>query len=396
MELLESLERIRSEEASVQRLFANEGRSARNHPNNPKYQRDLVEAAVFLSEIYTGRRRSWQLQEAMTTDDFPILFGDILDRTTLASYTQAPTSWTAIAQRRTVRDFRPAKLYKPLRGADARLEEVPEDTEYPESKLIEDAAQQISVTKWGRKIPFSFEAMTNDEMDRLKDIPERFGRAAARTEDYAATELYAEAAGPKATFYTSGNKNQIITANGASTNNPSLTIAGLQDAFTVLTQMRDDDGEPIVIDMVTLVIPPALEIVAQNIMNATALEIDTAAGGGISGQRLITANWMRNRLTTVVNPLLPMVDTSANVHKTWYLFANPSVGRPAFFMIFLLGHETPEIFIKEPNQRRVGGGASNPMDGDFDTDSITYKVRKFQGTAVIDPKMSVVSKGTNA
>lgn len=396
MELLESLERIRSEEASVQRLFGGEGRSARNHPNNPKYKHDLVEAAIFLSEVYTGRRRPWQLQEALTTDDFPILFGDIMDRTTLAAYTLAPTTWTAIAARRTVRDFRPAKLYLPIRGADSRLEEVPEDTEYPETKLIEDPTSTITVTKWGRKIPFSFEAMTNDDTDRLKDIPDRFGRAAARTEDYAATELYVEATGPKSTFYTSGNKNQVITANGASTNNPSLTIAGLQDAFTVLTQQRDLDGEPIVIDMVTLVIPPALEIVAQNILNATALEIDTAAGGGITGQKLITANWMRNRLSVVVNPLLPMVDVSANVHKTWYLFANPSVGRPAFYMIFLLGHESPEIFIKEPNQRRVGGGAANPMDGDFDTDSITYKVRKFQGTAVIDAKMSVVSKGTNS
>lgn len=396
MELLESLGRIAAEEASVANLFAGEGRSARNHPKTAKYQSDLVEAAVFLSEVYTGKRRFWQLQEAMTTDDFPILFGDILDRTTLASYTEAPSSWTAYAARRTVRDFRPAKLYKPLRGADNRLEEVAEDTEYPESKLVEDQPQLISVTKWGRKIPFSFEAMTNDEMDRLKDIPERFGRAAKRTEDYAGTELHVDAAGPKATIYTAGNKNQIITANGASTNNPSLTIAGLQDGFTVLTQMRDDDGEPIVIDMVTLEVPPALEIVAQNILNATALEIDTAAGGGLAGQRLITANWMRNRLNVVVNPLLPMVDKSANVHKTWYLHANPSVGRPAFYMIFLLGHESPEIFIKEPNQRRVGGGTANPMDGDFDTDSITYKVRKFQGTAVVDPKMTAASKGTNA
>jgi hypothetical protein len=61
-------------------------------------------------------------------------------------------------------------------------------------------------------------------------------------------------------------------------------------------------------------------------------------------------------------------------------------------MGFLRGYETPQIFMKMPNQSTVGGGPS-PMDGDFDTDSIEYKVRHIFGGVAEDFKMTVASTG---
>jgi hypothetical protein len=54
------------------------------------------------------------------------------------------------------------------------------------------------------------------------------------------------------------------------------------------------------------------------------------------------------------------------------------------------------VFFKEPNQRRLGGGASDPMDGDFDNDSIEYKIRHVFGGTLMDPKMAVASNGTGS
>jgi hypothetical protein len=62
----------------------------------------------------------------------------------------------------------------------------------------------------------------------------------------------------------------------------------------------------------------------------------------------------------------------------------------------LRGHAEPEIFIKEPNARRVGGGIVNPMDGDFETDSVEYKLRHVFGGSILDPKMSVGSNGSGS
>ena len=61
------------------------------------------------------------------------------------------------------------------------------------------------------------------------------------------TGLYVQSSGLNTNLYKSAFTNQIITANGASINNPPLTIQGLQDAFKVLARMLDADGQPIVL-----------------------------------------------------------------------------------------------------------------------------------------------------
>jgi hypothetical protein len=105
---------------------------------------------------------------------------------------------------------------------------------------------------------------------------------------------------------------------------------------------------------------------------------------------------MKNRVRLSVDPYIPIVASSSNGSTSWFLFANPNNGRPALEIGFLRGHESPEIFIKAPNAQRVGGGNVNPMDGDFDTDSIQYKVRHVLGGVTQDNKMSVASNGSGS
>jgi hypothetical protein len=389
MDFLEVIESIRAEEASVQKLFSGEGQGVRAAGKGASYMSRLAEAARFVAEIVEGRRPAYQLREALTTSDFPLLFGDILDRQLLANYREAPAVYRNFAKIATVPDFRTVKRFT-VDGAEGVLGHVPQQTEYPEAKLDE-ASYSYAVRKYGRRIPFAWETMINDDLQALQDIPARFGRAARRTESRFATELYVDASGPHASFYTAGNGNVV-------TSNPPLSIAGLQTAMTILANQRDADGEPIVVEMVELVVPPALEIVAQNILNATQLELTTAGGnrdGGTGEQRLHVNNWMRNRVRLSVDPYIPVVASTANGNTSWFLFANPNEGRPALEIGFLRGHAEPEIFIKSPNARRVGGDV-NPMDGDFDTDSIQYKVRHVLGGTRISPKATIASNGSGS
>lgn len=401
MDFLETLETIRAEEAGVGRIFAGEGRGVRTGraQSSPRYNAKLAATAAFVADILEGKRPAYHLREAMTTSDFPILFGDVLDRQVLASYIAWPTTWTAIARRALVNDFRDAKLYPPPFGADSRLDDVPQQAEYPEARLDEQAAIQYRVKKRGRRVAFSWEAIINDDLDQLKSIPERLGVAARRSESRDIIELYVDANGPHATLYTAANKNLINPVNGASATNPPLSISGLQDGYKVLSNQRSESGEPMMLEMVTLVVPPALEVVARNILNATQVELTTSGGvrdGGAGEQRLITANWMREKLTLVVDPYIPMVATTANGNTSWFLFANPATGREVIRIAFLRGHEQPEIWMKAPNAQRVGGGPIDPMDGDFDTDSIQYRVRHVFGTTRVDAKGTVASTGSGA
>lgn len=397
----ETLERISAEAATPAAMFGGDGQRApsRRREVQRGYQAKLAKAAQFVGEVYSGRRSGTQFAEAMSTDDFPVLFGDILDRQVLATYRQVFPSWEAVAKRRTVRDFRGAKLLTPLTGAEGRLATVGQLDEYPAESLSDTTESTLTVAKYGRRMAFSWEDFVNDDLDMFRDAPDRLGRAARRTESYLSTELYVDASGPHATLYSTANANRVHSENYGTADNPPLSIEALAQGLTIFGKMTNEDGEPIEHELVTLVVPPALEVTANNILNATALEL-TVAGGVTDGsgaeQRLLAANWMRNRLRLVVNPLIPHVATTANGDTSWFLFANPNQDREALTMVFLRGFEEPSIYIKTPNARRVGGGDVDPMDGDFDTDGVQYKVRHVVGAARVDPKATIASNGSGS
>ena len=398
MEFLETLDSIRAEEASTQRLFnSGDGQGAGLRRNNPAYVRKLSEAAKFVADILAGRRPAHQLREAMTTSDFPYLFGDIIDRQLLANYQETPQIWPMYAKRATVSDFRLVRRFG-INGSEAVLLEVAQQTNYPET-AVSDVKYEYSVKKYGRRIPFSWESIINDDLDALKDIPARFGKAARRSEEKFATQLHVDANGPHASVYTVGNKNLVNTTNSGTGagfgTNPALTSAALQQAMAVLGNMVDSDGEPITIESMTLEVPPALEIVARNLMNATQIWVEPNLASGNAQQKVITENWMRGKVAVAVNPYIPIVASSANGSTSWFVHANPEVGRPAFEMGFLRGHDVPQVFIKMPNMQQIGGGV-DPMGGDFDTDSIEYKVRHVFGGVAEDVKMTVASNGSGS
>lgn len=397
---LELIESIRTEQSDAASVFKGEGLPIRGsrRKQDPRYMSQLATFAEVFANVVTGGgyRDVYLFREAMSTSDFPLLFGDVIDRAMLGKYREWAPTWPAYAGRRVVRDFRNVSEYD-VTGGEAPLAIVKQGDEYPERALAE-ARTQWRVQKRGAAMPFLWEAIVNDDFQALADVPERFARAARRTEDRAATELHVDVNGPHASVYTAGFANIINAANGAATNNPVLSIVGLQDGFKVLSRKVDTDGQPIQIEMTTLEVPPALEITAMNILNA--LQIEVVEVGGTANQKLITANWMKNKLRLVVNPYIPLVASTANGHTSWFLHATPQGdalgGRPAFRIGFLRGHEEPEMFMKAPNAVRVGGGEVSPLDGDYEHDEVGYKVRYVLGGVVVDPKMTVASNGSAA
>ncbi len=389
MEFLETLETLRADDASVGRLFGREGVGARHRNRGPDYERRLHEAIVFMRELVRGQRPMHHLGEALGTADFPLLFGDILDRQLLSNYMEAPATYTAYAKVATVSDFRTVKRFA-IDGSQAVLAAVGQQEEYPESKLS-DSVFSYSVSKYGRQTPFDWESIINDDLDALKDIPERYGRAARRSEEKFVTALFG---GNFGTFFTTAHKNIVTAAAGATLDNPPLSIAGLQAAMLLMGKFVDADSEPIVFDKVHLVVPPSLEVVALNILNASELWI-TGTGGGNTDQQVHVANWMRNRMQLSVNYYLPIVDGTQG-NTAWYLIGDPSNSRPAMEIGFLRGHQQPEIFMRDSDAIRIGGPSQGSFDGEFDTDAIRYKIRHVFGGTLMDYKAAVASKGTAA
>lgn len=362
-------------------------RRSKDPRQRDRYLRALTETARLIDRVRSGALPDLWLREAMSTSDFSTLFGDIIDRQMLGNYAEVAQTFRRIMRMSTVRDFRTVNRFF-VNGAEGILDEVKELAEYKASKLTP-GKYTISVKKYGRRMPFSFEAMINDDLQALTDAPARFARAARRSEQKFATAIYVSSTGPNATIYAAGNKNQIIVANGAASANPVLGEAGLIDAFTVLSNMRDSDGEPIVIDGAILEVPPELEVPALKILNATSIFV----GADSAANRMLTDNWLRGKLELVVNPYLSVINTTSG-KTSWYVHAKSNSERPAFEFDFLRGYEQPQLFMKAPDAVRVGGGAVDPMQGSFTDDSLDYKIRHIFGGGALDPKATVASNGT--
>jgi hypothetical protein len=95
-----------------------------------------------------------------------------------------------------------------------------------------------------------------------------------------------------------------------------------------------------------LVVGPALEFQAQRVLNVNIIRTTTAAG------QIEEPNALRGSVSLQVNALLP--------GTAWYLIPDPGSPRPAFYIAFLTGWETPDLRYKNDQGQRAGGGCRGP------------------------------------
>jgi hypothetical protein len=386
-DFLETLDTIRTETAggaTRSKLLEGAGVSVRPRTQTPRQKLALLEATKLVERVYRGESYAkYLLEEAMTSSDFPLLFGQIIDRTLLAGYQEQPVSYESYCKVRTVKDFREVADYA-TDGGEGVLPEVGENGQYANSSLSE-TEYKFLVKVYGRKIALSFQMLINDDLDAFRDIPQRLGKAARRTEERLATQLFVGASGPHASLFSVGNGNIL-------SGNPVLNVTSLGNAITHFMSQNDADGEPIEIEAMVLVVPPALYVTSRNLLQSSELRITVA--GGDTNQQLVGPSWAQEVVKPVVNYQIPKVATSANANTSWFLFADPNRGRPALQVGRLRGYEKPGVFMKKADSVNVNGGGDD--DVAFDNDGRNYKVRHIFGGGRVDPKMALGSNGSGA
>lgn len=351
------------------------------------------------------RRYPMVFRETMTTSDFNALTVDVLDRELLGDYTEVPIPIMSIVKSATLNDFRSKKLFI-MDGLETPFSSVAELQNLPLGDLSQRTPITYAPLKYEKGAKISWEAVINDDLGIFRDLSQRLARGARRTKHKFITGLYSSATGPNTLLYTSGNHNQIITANGAASNNPAFSVAALSDAMTVQMNQVDTGGDPIEIPgKLFLVVGPSLFVTAQNVMHQLSVDVNVAGGttqlsGSGATQTMFNAqkvrvdNWIIGNLTVIMDPYLPIVTTTAGTKLTqWYIFADPaSQGRPAIEVGDLRGYETPQLYEKVPNTMRVGGGVE-PTLGDFRSMSTEFKALMAFGGTVLDGRSTVSSTG---
>lgn len=114
---------------------------------------------------------------ALTTSDFPILLSNVANKSLFEGWETEPESWRVWCGVGSVSDF---KTHTSARASETDdLDEIAEDDEYKHGSRKE-AKEEYKIATFGKIFAISRQAIINDDLGALTDIPRQHGEAAAR------------------------------------------------------------------------------------------------------------------------------------------------------------------------------------------------------------------------
>jgi hypothetical protein len=366
---------------------------------NPQHSYAIME----LNQKYPG---VVQMKETMSVTDFAqYLTVDVLDRVLWGYWSPDGIPNMPLVKKVQLNDFRTVKRFT-VNGAVTPFEKQGSPAAPPPQRALSPQAPiEYAPDLYHGMMSVNWRAIVNDDLGIFNDLVRRLADSWNLTIWRAITNLYVSSTGPSAALYNSTFGNQIITANGASTNNPPLDFQGLIDADTVFSKMLSQDDQPFTFTgRKYLWYGPKLHTTAMALVKA--LQADISVGGGTTNsdgfpsQRLrVNADYITGGLVPVLDKYIPLVATAATgsiADTMWGITYEPAAQpRPSIEFGMLRGFETPALYQRAPNTMRAGGGL-DPTIGDFLTMDFDYKAIAVFGGVVGDGRSTVASTGAGS
>lgn len=366
------------------------------------FDKKMEEAAKIFGEAMHGDYRAQglikavaqgEISEAISTSDLARTFNFVTRQAVSKQYSELPTTWTQFAKRERLNNFNVTSFREFVFNDDVDLAEngghvtapaslpvVPELSEYPSFRFTT-GANQVKLNKRGARVPFSWEAVINDEWSFIQSLPGKLAEFAKNSEELEAVGVLVDAAGPNAGTFNAPNGNALTT-------NYALSLDALALAKTEVKN-RKINGNYLNVTRWALVVPTVMEETAKRILSLTSLEIT-------QGNTKYVTTTNTSDITLVVNDWLTKVDKSAQAATTWYLVPlNGTDGtRDSIIVAFLTGHEAPEFRQSGNTGLYLGGGAVPSLEGSLLNDDVEYRVRHVVTGAYLYPQALFASKGT--
>jgi hypothetical protein len=289
-----------------------------------------------------------------TTSSFGFLLGTSMNKRLLKEYQAWPNEWVKFASVVPIKDF---KQQDRIRLASfGSLPVVAEDSAYTTVSLS-DTRAIYRASKYGQIVAVSREVIVNDDLQAIRQIPQKLAVAAAYT---LAEFVYGFLSGGRATNIYDGNLLFDAAAgpynHGHNRRVDALATAGLTTGITTMKEQTNMAGKRIGLKPSFLVVPPELEFTALQLIKS----------GGLPGGNQNDINPVMGYCEVIVSPQL------ANTLE-WYLIADPRMV-DTVEVGFVGGQVNPVLLVQD-----------QPLFGlNFTQDVISYKVRHEYGGAVVD------------
>lgn len=286
-----------------------------------------------------------------STSDFGNILLDLSNKSLLQGWEEASETFELWTKKGSLSDFKTA--HRVGMGGFPSLRQVREGAEY---KYITtgDKGQTIALATYGEIFSVTRQAIINDDLNALTDVPMKMGRAAKGTIGdlvYAVLTGNAKLSDGKALFHS----------DHANLSSGAISVSSLDDSRKLMRLQKEGDRS-LNIRPAFMLVPVALETLAnQTIKSASVKGADANSG---------IMNPIQNFAEVIAEARLDDADP-----KAWYLAA--AKGSDTIEVAYLNGVDTPYI---------------DQQDG-FTTDGIATKVRIDAGVAPLDYRGLTKSSG---
>jgi hypothetical protein len=322
-----------------------------------------------LFESHAGRRRM-TLEEASTTQDFPVILRDGIRSIVFDSYAGQPTTWQQWAMQ--VPSDKPEENWVE-ESQFGELPIVPENTPFPELKMDLDRTVRITNQKRGEILTVTEEMIRFNRLNILKRNAEKMGAAAARTRDQACYSV----------LTTTGNYTRTTAAGdndiGNNTNTTAFSASALMTMLSTLRTMKDrKSGVYLGIEPDTLIVAPMLEFVAKQLLLSPVLQRVTGAVTAPADQNVYG--------TGTNNPFRGLINT---------IIVSPRIGTTYQYCMMAARQAVvlQEVEGLQILQESVG---VVQQEGYFRYDNIRYRVRDWYGVGMLNDRYAFFMNSTTA
>lgn len=245
------------------------------------------------------------LKAAFSTISISGILSNIANKFLLEGFTAVEDAWRRIAAIRSVTDFKAVTSYR-LTGA-LEFEEVGPAGELKHGKLGEETFTNQART-YGIMLAITRQDIINDDLGALTAVPRRIGRGGALKLNTVLWTAFLD----NLAFFTIARGNY---AEG--TPATVLGIDGLTAAELLFLTQTDPDGKPFGLTPRTLLVPPALSVLATQLTKALELREPAAT------TKYFTNNPHAGKFEAIASAYLSNGTIPGSSAKKWYLLADP-------------------------------------------------------------------------
>jgi hypothetical protein len=310
-----------------------------------------------------GLRRFERLLESIQTSSFTNLLGDSITRRMLAEYraTDYSQRWRRICSRiGGVSDFRTQERLR--WGSFADLVTVAQLQPYPEMANPTDEKVSYAASKRGGIVSISREAIKNDDVGFVRELPQKIAFAAARTLHKFVFDLILTnpTLDDAVALFFAGTSRGFSSAGNIQTAALSTTTVNI--ARQRLLKVKDRDNNTVLgLSPKILIVPPELEEIGYRLTSIPVYPV--------SGQNATEPNFFVRKMG--LDELI-VLETMSDLND-YFILADPMLVN-TIEMGFVDDQQEPALFV----QNREDSGSV------FSADKLSWKVRHEYGGDVMD------------